>query len=152
MPSNDDTTPDAPDTTRIMFKTGGFGKHEIEELEVIKLTDKKVFYKQTCWDGSVIERSELKETQHHCWHDSWEAAKSYLIENARNSLENAMRHVDRCRSRLEMIQSLKPNVRDHRAGPDDPSKAGPTIVAGSGASTCWADVSPPDTTKEENQP
>jgi uncharacterized protein YijF (DUF1287 family) len=32
------------------------------------------------------------------------------------------------------------NVRDHRAGPDDPSKAEPTIVAGSGASTCWADA------------
>lgn len=34
---------------------------------------------------------------------------------------------------------LRPNVRDHRAGPSDPSKAGETIVAGSGASTCWAD-------------
>ena len=33
-----------------------------------------------------------------------------------------------------------PIVRDHQAGPDDPSKAGPTIVAGSGASTCWADA------------
>ena len=29
-----------------------------------------------------------------------------------------------------------PNVRDHRAGPDDPSKAEKAIVAGSGASTC----------------
>jgi hypothetical protein len=100
----------------IMFKTGGFGRHEIEELEVIKLTDKKVFYKQTCWDGSVIERSELKETQHHCWHDTWEAAKAYLMENARISLGTAKRHVDQCRSRLEIIQSLKPNVKVDRAG------------------------------------
>ena len=33
------------------------------------------------------------------------------------------------------IQGSPSNVRDHRAGPDDPSKAGPAIVAGSGAST-----------------
>jgi hypothetical protein len=33
-----------------------------------------------------------------------------------------------------------PNVRDHRAGPSDPSKAKPSDVAGSGASTCWADA------------
>jgi hypothetical protein len=31
-----------------------------------------------------------------------------------------------------------PNVRDHRAGPDDPSKAEPSDVAGSGESTCLA--------------
>jgi hypothetical protein len=31
-----------------------------------------------------------------------------------------------------------PNVEDHRAGPDDPSKAESAPVAGSGASTCWA--------------
>ena len=34
----------------------------------------------------------------------------------------------------------EPNVRDHRAGPDDPSKAESAIVAGSGESTCWADL------------
>jgi hypothetical protein len=35
---------------------------------------------------------------------------------------------------------LPPNVRDHRAGPDDPSKAEPSDAAGSGASSCWADA------------
>ena len=33
-----------------------------------------------------------------------------------------------------------PNVRDHRAGPSDQGKADQAIVAGSGASTCWADA------------
>ena len=31
-----------------------------------------------------------------------------------------------------------PNVRDHRAGPEDPSKTEPSDVAGTGESTCWA--------------
>jgi len=54
---------------------------------------------------------------------------------------------------LGLIRTMyPPNVEVHRAGPSDPSKAGPTIVAGSGESTCWADGIPPDTTKKEDQP
>jgi hypothetical protein len=37
------------------------------------------------------------------------------------------------------------NVRDHRAGPSDQGKADQTIVAGSGASTCWAGQETPNT-------
>ena len=32
-----------------------------------------------------------------------------------------------------------PKVRDHRAGPSDQGRAEQAIVAGSGASPCWAD-------------
>ena len=39
---------------------------------------------------------------------------------------------------LENVWRL-PNVRDHRAGRCGVCEAGKFIVAGSGASTCWAD-------------
>lgn len=32
----------------------------------------------------------------------------------------------------------QPNDKDNRAGPENPGKAGLTVVAGSGASPCWA--------------
>jgi hypothetical protein len=40
----------------------------------------------------------------------------------------------------ETSQIQRPNAQVHRDGPDDPSKAEPTIVAGSGESSCWADA------------
>ena len=42
--------------------------------------------------------------------------------------------------RIERAISSLPNVRDHRAGPGDQVQAEKAIVAGSGASTCWAAV------------
>jgi hypothetical protein len=35
---------------------------------------------------------------------------------------------------------MRPNVRDHRAGQDQPGESKNSTVAGSGASTCWADA------------
>jgi hypothetical protein len=49
---------------------------------------------------------------------------------------DSMRHIA---AMVNLAEDELPNVRDHRAGPSDPSKAGQAIVAGSGASTCWAD-------------
>jgi hypothetical protein len=40
----------------------------------------------------------------------------------------------------ECVCEPEPNVRDHRAGPGDQVNAESTPVAGSGASTCWADA------------
>jgi hypothetical protein len=55
--------------------------------------------------------------------------------NRATTFEDSMGHLSRLRRALRLL----PNAQDQRAGPDDPSKAGQAVVAGSGASTCWAD-------------
>ena len=93
-----------------MFKTGGFSKNVIESVEVVKCTPKKVYFNVMDWNNKPSLRSELKVAEYHQWHDSWDAAHAYLIKEANGRLESAKRQVDICRSRLQTIQALKPNV------------------------------------------
>ena len=64
------------------------------------------------------------------------------LDALHNDLESIAAKLYRRRTELQRIAKIissLPNVRDHRAGQDQPGESKNNTVAGSGASTCWAD-------------
>jgi putative IMPACT (imprinted ancient) family translation regulator len=84
----------------VKYQTGGFGSKGIEQVEVVKETEKTVWVRHE-WNGHKSVEQVRKESNYHQFHDTWQEAKDYLIEKAAQK-------VDACRERLEAaIEDLR---------------------------------------------
>jgi len=64
-----------------MYKISTIGNFEIEEFEVIKKSDKSVWFKRTNKiTGKIINDRELKKTMYYKWVDSYQEARNYIID------------------------------------------------------------------------
>jgi len=88
----------------IKYRTGGYGKNLIEEVECERETEKSVWAKRVY--GSGFERC-LKETEYHNYHDTWEKAHEYLIEKAERQADGLRRQLQLANSYLGNIKGLK---------------------------------------------
>jgi len=84
-----------------MFKTGGWIE-EIQEVEVIKTSEKSVWYKDKYPNEKNVEKRELKHTS---YYDFWETRQdainhlikkwSKLVDRREHQLNQAKRMLDR---------------------------------------------------------
>ncbi|GEM_PF-5940358 len=84
------------------YRTGGEWNNEIVEVEVVKETEKTVLLKNGCHDWKV------SNGQH--YHDSWSAAKGFLVVRAAEKIANLEHQLIGARKELAEIEALKPNA------------------------------------------
>jgi hypothetical protein len=83
----------------IKFKTGGYYRNKlIQEVEVEKETEHFFYIK-----GSRVK----KECGYEQYHDTWEAAYTYLLEKAKERVQTARINLDRASVALAAIEGLK---------------------------------------------
>ena len=83
------------------YKTGSTNwgvEAKIEEVEVDRETESSVWV-----NGNRLQKS----TEYHTYHDTWDAAHSYLLERAKNKVEYARRQLEEHKSRLGNIKGMK---------------------------------------------
>jgi electron transfer flavoprotein alpha subunit len=91
------------------FKTERYYPARIAEMEVLRETAQCVYVAETRFRRP--ERREMKETDFHRIHDSWEEAHAHLLERAERALINA-------RQALQQAQDVLGNVKGMRK-PED---------------------------------
>lgn len=85
----------------VKWKTGR--RNEIERIECIKETEKYVWYVRS---GSKASRCD-KHSQHEQFHDSWDAARDYLLKEAADKVTNARRRLEDANGFLGNVKCLK---------------------------------------------
>jgi hypothetical protein len=82
----------------IKYKTKGWGKGQIEMVEVDRETDSSVFI-----DGY----RRAKRSSYDNFFDTWEDAHAYLLKKAENSASYARRNLEIANGELGNIRGLK---------------------------------------------
>ncbi len=86
--------------------------NRITAVEIIRETSKSVVYleKQFVIGGGedkFVERKSRKSGEYENWHDTWDAAKEFLIEYASVEVNYAQRILDMKKSALQNAKGLK---------------------------------------------
>lgn len=85
---------------------------KITAVEIIKETEKQVHILVE-WEDSWSKKKhsrvyrELKESQYHHWHDTWEEAHAYLMEQANRHVESIRLNLERAKGALGNIKGMK---------------------------------------------
>ena len=87
----------------VKWRTGGWGSEDIQRVECVRETEKCIFI---C-DSRGRERKSMKHSDYEQYHDSWQAAKDYLLAGARRQVEACKTRLHDARTQLGMIESLK---------------------------------------------
>ena len=77
---------------------------EIEEVEVMRETDKQVFHASPRGQ----DRRENKVSDWRNWHDTWEAAHAFLIAEAQRDIEELRIRLEGANGRLGQIKGMNP--------------------------------------------
>lgn len=81
---------------------------EITEREVVKETKSSVTYEYPdLFSDRTSERREMKSCDGHCWFDSWQECKDWLIANAEADYQAARRALQRAQDKLGNAKGLK---------------------------------------------
>lgn len=83
------------------FKATFFGIPTLEEIEIIRETDKCVFLK-----GGYRERRENKSSNYHEYFETRGEAKNFIITKAREKVENAQSRLDYATELLAEMEAL----------------------------------------------
>lgn len=90
----------------VKYKTDGYGKNLIEEVEVVKETKKQLVIKQYDeWRKKHFETRTAKISSYCQYHDTWEDAHAFLLGKAEKRVESARSALER--AILDNIKGLK---------------------------------------------
>ena len=72
------------------YRVSLFGKPEITEYEVVKTTEKSVWYRhQSYYSGEITTKRELKSGLDHKWFDTHSDAAYFIVSRLRAKINNA---------------------------------------------------------------
>ncbi len=77
---------------------------KIEEIEVLRETDNFVIVPT---EGRRKERREAKKSEFHLYHETWEAAHTYLLQRAEERVDQARNVLERQIEELRIIENTK---------------------------------------------
>lgn len=87
----------------IKWRTGR-SNASIEKVECTRETEKCVWL--TRWEGCKPSRMDKRSTYYN-FHDSWEDAKAFLLEDAQRRVESARRSLEFANSFLGNVKGLR---------------------------------------------
>ena len=77
---------------------------QIEACNVLRETDKMVFLPRSWGDG---ETKQLKRSDYQNWHDTFEDAQQFLIDNAQSEIDRLRGQIEYVENKLEKIKAMK---------------------------------------------
>lgn len=78
---------------------------QIEAFEVLRTTEKQVVLASPRKGG---EERQLKETDWHTWHETWEAAHARIVADAQKKVDRLRRQLERANGELGNAKGMKP--------------------------------------------
>src|SRR3954463_3843517 len=96
----------------IKWKTSNWSDAKIERVECTRETPQTVWYMEKAFsivrgDRPPVERQAAKQSEHHNYHDSWEAAHSYLFNRAEGNVAGARRALEHANGTLGNVKGMK---------------------------------------------
>jgi hypothetical protein len=93
----------------IKFKTSSAWSTgpKIERVEVIRETEQSVFLPKSRVGKTNGERRAAKHSEWEQYHDTWEAARAYLLEIANDDVTAARLALERANGKLGNIKGMK---------------------------------------------
>ena len=85
------------------YRTGGYSKNLIQEVEIVRETEKQVVIRSH--NGS--ERREAKRSDYQNYFDDWQSAKDFLLNNAEKKVDGIKMQLERARGELGNIKGLR---------------------------------------------
>lgn len=85
------------------YVTGGYGTRLIEEVEVVRETEKQVVI--LTYSGK--ERRESKRSDFHNYFDDWQSAKDFILEKAQIEVDRLRRQLEVAKGELGNIKGLR---------------------------------------------
>lgn len=89
----------------IKFKTSDYSC-EIEAVKVVKETGHYITY-LTKWFGAECESKSRKDCREQ-FHDSWDAAKDFLVKREEENVQSARLSLERAKDKLGNVKGMKP--------------------------------------------
>lgn len=80
---------------------------EIEEIEVIRETDNFIIFADENRYNRKKEQRAAKRSEFHLYHETWEAAHAYLLERAKNRIDQSQSELNKFIGELKIIESMK---------------------------------------------
>lgn len=77
---------------------------EIKTVQILRETEKSVFFNRF---SNSSEFRELKRTEWHCYFDSFEEAKKYLLDRFKNKITSLKKQLNKAEMSFEKIINLK---------------------------------------------
>lgn len=87
------------------YRTGGYGEL-IEEIEIVKETDRCIFFRQDYF-GKMREIRQAKRSSSTNYWNTIKEAKEFLKERATISIKNYKESIERLETRLIKIEKFK---------------------------------------------
>lgn len=86
-------------------------RDEIEAHDVLRETDKTVVLApETSANPSKLERKEAKRSDGRNWHNNWDDAKAFLVEDAQKEVDSLLAKLERAKGRLGQIKGMGPHT------------------------------------------
>ena len=80
---------------------------KIEAVEIIRETPKQVVLKPSYPSFISRERREAKRSDYQNWFDTWEEAKSFLVDEAKKKVALEERNLKIAKARLNEVSALE---------------------------------------------
>ena len=94
---------------KTMFRTDEFSLNKIEELEVIRKTDKTIWYKYKNWKDEICESSERITSSYKQWFNTDQEAETYSIYKINTKLANLNKQIEILENKKESIEVIYVN-------------------------------------------
>lgn len=78
---------------------------EIKRREITRETKSNIFY-MGIYFNKPKEFRELKRTDHHCWHDTFDDAKKFLIKRTEDKINNLSQQIKFLSEELSKIKEM----------------------------------------------
>ena len=94
---------------KTMFRTDEFSLNKIEELEVIRKTDKTIWYKYKNWKDEICESSERITSSYKQWFNTDQEAESHVICRLNTKLTDLNKQIEILEDKKESIEIIYVN-------------------------------------------
>jgi len=89
------------------YRTSGYDI-KIRTVEILRETLKCVIIETEDWKGKKKEKRELKKSWHYEYHDTWEKAHEYLLEEAKNKVAKAQKNLALYLNQYRKVEAMRP--------------------------------------------
>lgn len=97
-----------PAAARVRYKTSAYTGSRIDPVELIRETAKQVLIRESHSSGRIEEARYLKSSAYCQLHESWEAARAYLIAQTVIQINEATDNLASLEQKLVEIRNMQP--------------------------------------------
>jgi len=93
-------------TQKMMFRATDWA--QIDEVKVVKETDKCVFVERLDWRNEPVVEKYLKESDSYFYGRTWEEARGWILKKRQADIDKAQEHLSYTIKQFNDVERMKP--------------------------------------------